>query len=169
MQDIGITLNDKCEFDVPSMNILDYVIDEHGIRLNDEFVTGIVEAAVPENKQQLRSFLGLAGFYAKFVPNFSTKVRTMREMQNTEPFYWNGDADGAFRDIKSNIVNSRGLALFDPMNDVIVTTDASGYGLEAVLTQIQNDGTVMVACASRTLTAPERNYSVGECEAIACV
>ena len=67
------------------MNILGYAIDEHGIRPNDELVTGIVEAAVPENKQQLRSFLGLAGFYAKFVPNFSTTVSTMREVQNTEP------------------------------------------------------------------------------------
>ncbi|KAI0237613.1 hypothetical protein LSAT2_011843 [Lamellibrachia satsuma] len=59
------------------MNILGYVIDEHGIRPNDELVTGIVEAAVPENKQQLRSFLGVAGFYAKFVPNFSTKAAVL--------------------------------------------------------------------------------------------
>ena len=152
------------------MNILGYVIDEDSFRPNDELVTGIVEAAVPENKQQLRSFLGLAGFYAKFVANFSTKVSTMREVQNTEPFYWTGDADRAFRNIKSNIVNSPGLELFDPMNDVIVTTDASGYGLGAVVTQIQNDGSeVMVACASSTLTAPERNYPVGEREALACV
>ena len=77
-------------------------------------MTGIVEAAVPENKQQVRSFLGLAGFYAKFVPNFSTKVSTMREVQNTEPFYWTEDAYSAFRDMKSNIVNSPGLALFGP-------------------------------------------------------
>ena len=69
-------------------------------RPNDEMVTGIVEAAVPKNKQQLRSFLGLAGFYAKFIPNFSTKVSTMREVQNTETFYWTEDADRAFRDIK---------------------------------------------------------------------
>ena len=64
------------------------MIDEHSIRPNDEIVTGIVEAAVPGNKQQLRSFLGPAGFYVKFVPNFSTKVSTTIEVQNAEPFYW---------------------------------------------------------------------------------
>ena len=64
-------------------------------------------------------------------------------------------------------MNSPGLALFDPMNGVIVTTYSSG----AVLTQIQNDGSeVMVVYASRTLMAPECNYSVGEREALAsCV
>ena len=77
----------KCEFDVQSMNILGFVIDEHSIRPNDEFVTGIVEAAVLAKKQQLRSFLGPAAFYAKFVPSFSAKVNTTREMQNAEPFY----------------------------------------------------------------------------------
>ena len=68
------------------MNILGFVIDEHSIRPNDECVTGIVEAAVPAKKQQLRSFLGPAAFYAKFVPSFSAKVNTTREMQNAEPF-----------------------------------------------------------------------------------
>ena len=109
LQDRGKTLNDNYEFDVPPMNILGYVIDEHVIRPNDELVTGIVEAAVPENKQQVRSFLGLAAFYAKCVSNFSTKVSTMRDVQNIEPFYWTEDAYSAFRDIKSNIVNSPGL------------------------------------------------------------
>ena len=131
------------------------MIDEHRIRPNDKLVTGIIEAAVPENKQQLRSFLGLAECYANFAPNFSSKVSTMREVQNTEPFYCTEDADRTFRDIKSNIVNSPGLALFDPINKVIVTTDASGYGLWAVLTQIEHGGSkVIVTCASRPLRAP---------------
>ncbi|XP_033109615.1 uncharacterized protein K02A2.6-like [Anneissia japonica] len=122
----GMTLNDKCEFGVPSMKVLGHVIDDKGVHPSDELVHGIAKAAIPQNNLQLKSFLGLAGFYA-----------------------------------------SPGLALFDHDLKVFVTTDASGYGLGAVLTQVKSDGSeVTVACASRTLTAPERNYSVGEREAL---
>ena len=61
------------------------------------------------------------------------------------------------------------LTLFDPECDTIVTTDASGYGISGVMSQIHDGKECIVACASRTLTETERKYSVGEREALACV
>ncbi|XP_033114101.1 uncharacterized protein K02A2.6-like [Anneissia japonica] len=73
LKERGMTLNDKCEFGVPSMKVLGHVIDDKGIHPSDELVHGIAKAAIPQTNLQLKSFLGLAGFYARFVPNFSAK------------------------------------------------------------------------------------------------
>ncbi|XP_041361078.1 uncharacterized protein K02A2.6-like [Gigantopelta aegis] len=169
LTDAGLTLNDKCEFNVPSLTVLGHVISKDGVRPNPDLVKAISDAPVPTNKEQLRSVLGLCGYYSKFVPNFAARVQPMRCIQTAEKFKWTEEANKAFKDIKSAIVNSPALALFDPYLDIIVTTDASGYGLGATLTQVKNGSEVIVACASRSLTALELKYSVGEREALACV
>ncbi|XP_041360993.1 uncharacterized protein K02A2.6-like [Gigantopelta aegis] len=169
LTDAGLTLNDKCEFNVPSLTVLGHVISKDGVRPNPDLVKAISDAPVPTNKDQLRSVLGLCGYYSKFVPNFAARVQPMRCIQTAEKFKWTEEANKAFKDIKSAIVNSPALALFDPYLDIIVTTDASGYGLGATLTQVKNGSEVIVACASRSLTALELKYSVGEREALACV
>lgn len=164
----GMTLNDKCQFEVKSLDLLGHVLDQNGLRPSPEFESGIVDAPAPETKEQLKSFLGLAGFCANFVPNFSAKVNAQREVGDVEPYFQTDTADQAY--IKSDIANSPDLALFDPNRDVLVTADASAFVIGRVLSQISPDGPeVTVACPSRTLSPAKRNYSVSELEALACV
>ncbi len=84
-------------------------------------------------------------------------------------FEWNDAAQQSFDEVRTIIGKSPCLAMYDPDLETIVTTDASDYGLGAVLTQIKNGKEFTVECASRTLSDAEKKYSVGEKEALACV
>ena len=83
---------------------------------------------------------------------------------------WTDAAERSFVALKAALANSQALALFDPALPTFVSTDASDYGLGAVLTQLQPDSTERpIAFASRTLSPAERKYSTVEKEALACV
>lgn len=128
------------------------------------------EAPAPSNINELRSLLGLAGFYSKFVPHFSDVVEPLRALlRGNEPFAWTSAAEESFVRLKSLLTTCKVLHFFDPNLPVIVTTDASGYGLGAVLQQDNKGILQTVAFASRTLSPQERKYSAGEREALACV
>ena len=83
-------------------------------------------------------------------------------------FQWTPSADQAFTQIKQDIVNSPALTIVAPYNN-IVTTDSSGYGLGATLTQIKDGQEVLVCCASRKHSDAENKYSAGEREALGCL
>ncbi|KAJ8046478.1 hypothetical protein HOLleu_05158 [Holothuria leucospilota] len=136
LQECGMVLNDKCIFEAQSIQVLGHVIDQTGLHPNPDLVAAIRDAPTPTSKEQVRSFLGLAGYYARFVPNFATKVQSIRDLQTASHFAWNAEASAAFQEIKSAIVNSEALSLFDPNLDVCITTDASGYGIGAIMTQM---------------------------------
>ena len=124
---------------------------------------------MPANKDQVKSFLGLAGYYAKFVPAFVTKVIPIRDVQDSNPFEWTSAANDAFTSITNDIVHSPALSVFNKHLPTKVTSDSSSYGLGETLTQIKDGQEVLVACASRKLSDSEQKYSTGEREALACV
>ena len=85
-------------------------------------------------------------------------------------FKWNDAAQESFDQVKNMVVNSPALKLFDPNKPTVVSTDASDYGLGAVLTQVNEAGVEdTITFASRSLSDAERKYSIVEKEALACV
>ncbi|KAL7861715.1 hypothetical protein SRHO_G00131560 [Serrasalmus rhombeus] len=142
-------------------------------RLQDrdpEHVVAVTQAPPPQDAHALRSFLGLTGWYAKFIPNYATLVEPLRAvLRKSTGFCWTDEANEKFSRVKQIISTSHALALFDPSCPTTVTTDASNYGLGAVLTQWHGDTELTVAFASRTLSECERKYSATEKEALACV
>lgn len=174
LTDAGLTLNmDKCSFRKSSLRFLGHVISKEGILPDTDHIIAIRDAPAPHDLASLRSFLGLTSWYSKFLPNFATIVEPMRVLQRdaaASSFEWTVDADNSFKKLKQLILDSPVLALFDPSLPTFVTTDASDYGLGAVLTQLHPDRSERtVAFASRTLTTAERKYSTVEKEALACV
>ena len=171
LQSVGVTLNlQKCHFNLHEINYLGHVISAKGLQPNEAHVNAIRNAPVPGDAAALRSFIGLASYYAKFLPSFSTITAPLRELTRKDtPFEWTDAADHAFNKIKELILHCATLQLFDPDLPVIISTDASDYGLGAILLQVKDGEEVPVAFASRTLTSAERNYSVGEKEALSCV
>ena len=129
----------------------------------------IVDAPTPDTPKKLRSFLGLCGYFSKFIDMYATKVAPMRAVLQSNPFNWTPECTMYFEQIKKEIANSPALAMFDPNGDAFVTTDASDYGIAAVLSQRKDNQENTIAFASRTLTKAECNYSVIEKEALACV
>uniref|UniRef100_A0A8C6V5S1 Gypsy retrotransposon integrase-like protein 1 n=1 Tax=Neogobius melanostomus TaxID=47308 RepID=A0A8C6V5S1_9GOBI len=172
LKEAGLVLNDnKCNFRKPSLRFLGHVITADGILPDQEHIDAVTKAPPPSDAVTLRSFLGLVSWYSKFLPNFATVVAPMRDCANNkDTFKWSSEAQNSFEEVKRLLVNSPALTLFDPALQIVISTDASDYGLGGVFTQVQPDGTEKpVAFASRTLTSTERKYSTVEKEALACV
>ncbi|KAL1251129.1 hypothetical protein QQF64_018925 [Cirrhinus molitorella] len=172
LKQAGLVLNDeKCHFRQTKLRFLGHVITADGILPDHGHVDAILKAPPPSDATALRSFLGLASWYAKFIPNFAMVVAPMREcVQDKDTFLWSDAAQASFDKVKQLLVCSSALALYDPSLRSVISTDACDYGLGAVFSQIQQDGTEKpVAFASRTLTVTESKYSIVEKEALACV
>lgn len=170
LSDAGLRLNNKCVFDVAELTFLGHVVSAKGLFPLMSSIEAITKAPSPTNINELRSLLGLAGFYSKFIPHFSDVVEPMRALlRGQASFVWSAAAQSSLERLKSLLTSCEVLHLFDPHLPVFVTTDASGYGLGAVLQQDNGTSLQTVAFASRTLQPHERKYSVGEREALACV
>lgn len=160
----------KCLFRKSELFYLGHVVSASGIRPNPDQVAAIVKAPPPGDATALRSFLGLTGWYSKFIPGHASVVEPLRALLRADaPFQWTDAANEVFTHLKELIATSPALALFDPTLPTMVTTDACDYGIGAVLTQMHGDTEWTVAFAARALTSCERNYSIIEKEALACV
>ncbi|XP_077564735.1 uncharacterized protein LOC144180229 [Haemaphysalis longicornis] len=166
----GLKLNDKCVFNTSELSFLGHRVSAEGVAPLQTKVDAIVHAATPTDAGKLRSFLGLVEYYARFVPRLAEEVEPMRRLLRKDtPFNWDTAAENSLTRVKSLLASHRVLQMFDPALPVIVATDASAYGLGAVLQQVDGRHIRTVAFASRTLTEAERKYSTGEREALACL
>ena len=167
--DAGVTLNrEKCVFESQSVEFLGYKLSASGIAPSPAKIEAIQSMPLPETKEQLRSFLGLAGFVGtKFVPHYSNLAAPLFELcnQSQTQLSWKPCQQTAFESLKRAIIESTGLAWFDPSKPTTIVTDASSYALGCAL--MQNDK--IVAFASRKLTPTECRYSQIEKEFLAIV
>lgn len=163
----------KCKFNQTSLSFLGHTISKDGLHPDKDRASAVAHAPAPHETCSLRSFLGLASWYSKFIPDFATIVELIRAALSDSTdlkSIWTAVAETNFTEIKKLILESPALALHDPDLPTQVTTDTSAYGLGAVLTQLQPDNTERtVAFASRTLCPAERKYSSIEREALAWV
>lgn len=145
----GLKLNHKCVFDVPKLTFLGHVVSGEGLFPLSSAIEAITKAPTPSNISELRSLLGLAGFYSKFIPHYSDVVEPMRALLrgSDSAFTWTAAADSSFKLLKSMLTSCDVLHFFDPALPVVVTTDASGYGLGAVLQQDNGHSLQTVAFA----------------------
>lgn len=122
---------------------------------------------MPTNVDQLRSFLGLAGYYRKFRHDFSPKANTLfKLLKKGVTFRWNNECQDSFNYLKDALVFSPVLVYPDFSKRFILQTDASTKGLGAILTQ-EVDGTdYLIVFASRGLKQAEKNYPSFELEAL---
>lgn len=161
---------DKCEFMKPSVEYLGHRIDQQGLHPVDSKVEAVVGAPDPKNVDELRSFIGLVTYYAKFLPNMATLLAPLYELlKSNTPWKWEAQQKEAFVKIKETLQNSSLLMHFDSEKEVVLACDASPYGLGAVLSHVTPDGDRPVAFASRSLTRAEKNYSHIEKETLALV
>ncbi|KAJ1214043.1 hypothetical protein NDU88_001671, partial [Pleurodeles waltl] len=120
----------------------------------------IDKAPIPSNKDQLKSFLGLAEYYAKFVKNFADVAQPLhRMMKKNLKFEWSKECQQEYSALKQCIINSVELKPFVGGAHTIVSTEASMHGLGAVLMQSHKGKERVIAFASRTLKGAEATYS----------
>jgi len=170
IKDAGLTLKGaKCHIGLSSVRYLGHVFSAQGMSADPSKIQDITDWPVPTNATEVRQFLDLASYYRQYILNFSNIAAPLHFLtQKDVPFSWDSKCGKAFQALKSHLVQSPVLAYpcFDSTADeFVLQTDASAVGLGAILEQ---NGHV-IAYASRSLTASERNYSVIQRECLAIV
>lgn len=165
----GITLNrDKCVFRVEEVKFVGHLLSSKGISIDPDRTSALMNFPTPENKTELLRFLGMINFIGKFIKNRSNVLEPLNALlQNDVKFTWSALQDNAFKKIKDLICTTPMLAYYDPEKKLIVSADASSYGIGACLIQESTSNTrELVAYISRTLTSTERHYAQIEREAL---
>ncbi|KAG6456673.1 hypothetical protein O3G_MSEX009872 [Manduca sexta] len=172
LQKYGLRIKkEKCTFFADSVTYLGFVISKQGIHTCPEKIKAIENAPVPTNITELRSFLGLVMYYAKFVSNLSTILAPLyRLLRKDVKYEWNGACSESFDTIKRMLVSSKILAHYSLDLPLVLTTDASSIGVGAVVSHLfPGSEERPVAFASRVLNAAEKSYSQIEREALAII
>lgn len=147
-----------------------HVLSKHGIGLADDKVKAVVEAKRPTTAGEVRSFLGLVNFCAKFIPNMASESEPLRKLtRKNETFKWEEQQEDAFNKLKDLMVNACKLGYFDQSLKTQVIADASPVGLGGVLVQGEGNDLRIISYASRSLSKVERRYSQTEKEALGLV
>ena len=124
----------KCEFWLKEVGFLGHVISGEGIAVDPTNVVTVTNWEVPMSVGEIRSFLGLAGYYRRFIENFSKIAKPMTELLKKDTkFIWTEECEASFQELKKQLVTSPVLILPDQTKDYEVYCDASRRGLGAVL------------------------------------
>ncbi|GBG89552.1 hypothetical protein CBR_g49341 [Chara braunii] len=131
----------KCEWAKTKVLYLGHALDRDEIKPEDSKIATIRDWLTPHSLTELRSFLGLANYYRKFVRNFSTIAAPLRRLLRKEAIWtWDKDCTSALKKLKRALIEYLFLKVADPSLPVVVTTDANQYGIGAVLQQDDDNG-----------------------------
>ncbi|GJZ07986.1 putative reverse transcriptase domain-containing protein [Tanacetum coccineum] len=151
----------KCEFWIPQVQFLGHVIDNRGIHVHPAKIESIKDWASPKTPTEIRQYLGLAGYYRRFIEEFSKIAKSMTKLtQKGVKFDWGEKEENAFQLIKQKLCSAPILALPEGSEDFAVYCDAPHKGLGAVLMQREK----VIAYASRQLKIHEKNYTTHDLE-----
>ncbi|GJT27864.1 putative reverse transcriptase domain-containing protein [Tanacetum coccineum] len=151
----------KCEFWLPKVQFLGHVIDNKGIHVDPAKIESVKDWASPKTPTEIRQFLGLAGYYRRFIEGFSKIAKPMTKLtQKKVKFEWGDKQEAAFQLLKQKLCSAPILALPEGSEDFIVYCDASKKGLGAVLMQREK----VISYASRQLKIHEKNYTTHDLE-----
>ncbi|GKF64273.1 putative reverse transcriptase domain-containing protein [Tanacetum coccineum] len=124
----------KCEFWLRELQFLGHVINDNGIHVDPSKIEDVKNWKAPRTPFEVRSFLGLAGYYRRFIEDFSKIARPLTVLtQKNKTFDWGEEQENAFQSMKQRLCNAPVLALPDGPKDFVVYCDASGLGLGCVL------------------------------------
>ncbi|KAD4585810.1 hypothetical protein E3N88_23411 [Mikania micrantha] len=156
----------KCAFWLREVQFLGHVISTDGIMVDPTKVEAVMKWSPPKTPTEIRSFLGLAGYYRRFIQDFSKIASPLTKLTKKEvKFDWSTRQQQAFEELKSRLTQAPVLSLPDGTEDMVIYSDASYQGLGCVLMQRGK----VIAYASRQLKPNEVNYPTHDLELAAVV
>ncbi|GFS16096.1 polyprotein [Elysia marginata] len=160
---------EKCSFMKPDISFLGYQLTSERVKPQKDKLLAIQAAHPPQSVQQLRAFLGMMKYYGSFIPNLSSELTVLYALlEQKQAWQWTQKHQACFVKAKKLLTSDKLLVHFDPDKPIVLSCDASPYGLGAVLSHIMSDGREQpIAFASRTLMPAEKNYSQIDKEGLA--
>lgn len=125
----------KCSFGTSHVEYLGHIISTHEVAVDPKKIECISKWERPKTLKVLRGFLGLAGYYRKFVRNFGITAKPLTNMLKFGGFEWTKESEEAFEALKEALTTTPVLALPDFSKEFVVECDASGIGVGAVMSQ----------------------------------
>lgn len=157
---------EKCCLLRKEVKYLGHIVGCKGISPDPEKVQAVLDWPVPENTQQVRSFIGLASYYRRFIANFTELASPLLQLtQKNVTFVWSVEANCSFVELKRALTSAPVLAYPDPSHEFVLDTDASSVGIGSILSQRDRP----VAFYSKALSAAQKNYCVTRKELLAVV
>ena len=171
LKEKGLTLNkENCVFGASTVTFFGFVLSADGVSPEGKKVEAIRDARAPTTAAEVRSFLGLATYCSRFIPDFATVAEPLRQLtRKGNTWEWTAIHQNAFTTLKKRLTSECVMAHYNPSAPTQLRVDASPVGLGVILTQTQDGKVRPVAYASRTLSDVERRYSQTEREALAVV
>jgi hypothetical protein len=161
---------DKCEFLKTELQYLGHIVTADGVAPDPKKIQAIVEFPTPKTPSSMKSFLGLIGYYRKFLPNFSKIARPLNDLlKKNQKWKWETEQEESFQKLKEQVTKPPVLKFPDFTQPFVLTTDASDYAIGSILSQGDIGKDKPIAFASRTLNTAENNYSTVEKELLAIV
>ena len=161
----------KCKFFQKSVKFLGHIIhSEQGIHTDPEKISTIQNWQVPKTKKAVKSYLGICGYYRRFIDKFSEIAKPLSSLTGKDvAFKWDESCQKSFETLKEKLISAPILGF--PMDEGVFTlhTDASNTGISGILHQMQNGREVVIAFSSRTLNSAEINYCTTRLELLAIV
>ncbi|KAL8118331.1 hypothetical protein AgCh_016023 [Apium graveolens] len=155
----------KCEFGQTRLTYLGHIISENGVAVDPEKVKALETWPIPSNLKELKGFLGLSGYYRRFIAGYATIARPLTDQTRKDQFGWTQEATTAFKQLKLALMQAPILVMPDFTKIFIIEADASGFGLGAVLLQEGHP----IAYFSKVLGVRARLKSIYEKELMAIV
>ncbi len=161
----------KCSFMQPSVELLRHVVDKNCAHVDEQKVEKVRDAIPPTTRKELRSFLGLASCYRRFIPGFTRIAKPLNEKASDKiKFVCSEDMQTVFEELNVKLTSAPVLAYPDYEKPFVVCTDASRNAIGAVLSRADENGRDHpIHYASRALFSAETNFSAFEREALGVV
>ena len=176
LKDAGIILKkEKCHFFQTELTILGYKVSKNRISPLEDRVKSIKDFPIPKTIKELRSFLGITSYCRNFMKDLSSVSAPLCDILKGDPplsreIQLSGKELKAFEETKNLISDQSALAIPDFNKPFILTTDASGFGISGILSQINNDGREQAVCFfSKKLSESQEKYSATQRELLAAV
>ena len=171
LREANVKLNPKkCSFVKQKVEYLGHVVTPDGVMPNPEKVRIVRDFPAPKNLKELRTFMGLANYYRRFVKGFAHIASPLNALtKKGVKFAWTQDCAAAFDKLKRALVSAPILAYPDFKEEFLLFVDASSTGIGFTLAQKQNNTEVVIVYNGRGLNEAEKNYSTTEREALALV
>ena len=160
----------KCKFHQTQVEYLGVILLQDKVEADSAKIKGVAQWPEPQDKREIQQFLGFCNFYWRFIPGFAQVTKPLMELTKKKAWKWQEEERNVFNKLKNKMTNPPTLAILYPKWKMQLETNISGYAIEGVLLQLQEDNSWRpVAYLSKAINETKRNYEIYDQELLAII